>query len=90
METCVIGDLLIPKGLTVAADVWTVHYDPQVWGPDADKFRPERYSAVIFSSVNRFDVFLLDFLQKNRKDVIQWLGYLSVPVPETVSVCDSL
>jgi cytochrome P450 len=48
METCVVGDgedaMAIPAGMTVMADVWTVHYDQQIWGPDADKFRPERFS----------------------------------------------
>lgn len=43
MEDCVINGLLIPKGVSVQADVWTIHYDPELWGPtDPYTFDPTR------------------------------------------------
>lgn len=43
-NACHIGNTFIPGGLAVAADVWTVHYSKELWGDDADEFRPERFS----------------------------------------------
>ncbi|KAK7437133.1 hypothetical protein VKT23_018756 [Stygiomarasmius scandens] len=33
----------IPKGTLVLADVWGINCDPEIYGPDADKFHPERH-----------------------------------------------
>ena len=41
--TCAVSDsLVIPKGMIVQANVWAIHHDPEIWGPDPDKFNPER------------------------------------------------
>lgn len=42
METAKLGDLTIEKGTLVQADVFSVHYDPEIWGDDAENFVPER------------------------------------------------
>jgi cytochrome P450 len=34
---------VIPKGTTLAIPLNVLHTDPEVWGPDADVFRPERW-----------------------------------------------
>lgn len=44
LEACNIGGIYIPEGVTVQADVWSVHYDPDVWGDDPEHFIPERFS----------------------------------------------
>ncbi|KAK2164743.1 hypothetical protein LSH36_59g01037 [Paralvinella palmiformis] len=41
---CKINDLDIPEGMAVHVDVWSIHYDKKLWGEDADKFVPERFS----------------------------------------------
>jgi cytochrome P450 len=33
----------VPKGLAIMVDVWSIHRDKQIWGSDADAFRPERF-----------------------------------------------
>ncbi|PAV58773.1 hypothetical protein WR25_10836 [Diploscapter pachys] len=43
MNSTVAGDLKIEKGEFVLCDTWTIHYDKDIWGPDADKFVPERW-----------------------------------------------
>jgi len=35
--------IFVPKGIVVEMDVYTVQRDPNIWGPDADKFRPGRW-----------------------------------------------
>jgi cytochrome P450 len=47
-EDCEVGDtkLRIPKGATITADVWSVHYDKTIWGDNAEQFVPERYVFV--------------------------------------------
>jgi cytochrome P450 family 13 len=45
MSSTEVGDKhkqTVPQGLTVAADVWSVHRDKTIWGEDAEEFRPER------------------------------------------------
>ncbi|CAN1177817.1 Cytochrome P450 CYP72A616 [Linum perenne] len=39
-----IGDLCLPAGVDVTLPILLVHHDPQLWGDDADQFRPERFS----------------------------------------------
>ncbi|XP_052828840.1 cytochrome P450 3A24 isoform X1 [Octopus bimaculoides] len=36
-------DLTIPKGMIVQANIWAIHYNPDVWGADPHKFNPERF-----------------------------------------------
>ncbi|CAD6187178.1 unnamed protein product [Caenorhabditis auriculariae] len=38
-----LGDIQIEKGTLVEADVMTIHRDKNVWGEDAEEFRPERW-----------------------------------------------
>ncbi|CAL0305359.1 unnamed protein product [Lupinus luteus] len=43
-EDIKIGDLNIPKGVCVWTLIPTIHRDPKVWGPNANEFKPERFS----------------------------------------------
>ncbi|KAG2669767.1 hypothetical protein I3843_14G048900 [Carya illinoinensis] len=38
------GDIDIPKGVNLWTLVLTSHTDPEIWGPDAYKFNPERFA----------------------------------------------
>uniref|UniRef100_A0A914ENY0 Cytochrome P450 n=1 Tax=Acrobeloides nanus TaxID=290746 RepID=A0A914ENY0_9BILA len=42
-ETTTLGNILIEKGTQVQVDVFTLHYDKDFWGEDAEKFVPERF-----------------------------------------------
>uniref|UniRef100_A0A5S6QND9 Cytochrome P450 n=1 Tax=Trichuris muris TaxID=70415 RepID=A0A5S6QND9_TRIMR len=43
-QTCTVGGITIEKGMMILADVWSIHYDKDVWGADADEFVPERFA----------------------------------------------
>ncbi|XP_074648000.1 cytochrome P450 3A8-like [Tubulanus polymorphus] len=47
-DTLITGKL-VKKGMVVAADVLTIHNDPNIWGPDPDKFDPERFDPELHS-----------------------------------------
>ncbi|KAG6431475.1 hypothetical protein SASPL_109554 [Salvia splendens] len=38
-----IGSVHVPKGVNVWTMVTTLHTDPDIWGPDALQFKPERF-----------------------------------------------
>ena len=42
-ETTTLGDYTIEAGTYVQADVFSVHFDEQIWGPDVMEFKPERW-----------------------------------------------
>ncbi|KAL0419364.1 UNVERIFIED_CONTAM: cytochrome [Sesamum radiatum] len=39
-----IGNIDVPKGMNVWTYVLTSHTDPEIWGPDAYEFNPERFA----------------------------------------------
>lgn len=44
------GDINVPKGVNLWTMVLTLHTDPDIWGPDAYKFNPERFANGITGS----------------------------------------
>ncbi|PIA59902.1 hypothetical protein AQUCO_00400639v1 [Aquilegia coerulea] len=38
------GDLLVPKGVHLWFPIICLHQDPEIWGPEAQKFNPDRFS----------------------------------------------
>jgi cytochrome P450 len=38
-----IGDQFIPKGTDIIISIWYINRSPEIWGPDAGQFRPERW-----------------------------------------------
>ncbi|XVE75517.1 hypothetical protein DITRI_Ditri12bG0099900 [Diplodiscus trichospermus] len=44
------GDIHVPKGVIIWALVLTLHQHPDIWGPDADKFNPERFANGVASA----------------------------------------
>ncbi|KAF2286990.1 hypothetical protein GH714_036783 [Hevea brasiliensis] len=44
LEEVQIGNITIPKGVCTWTLISTLHRDPTIWGPDANKFRPERFA----------------------------------------------
>ncbi|OMO66832.1 Cytochrome P450 [Corchorus olitorius] len=39
-----LGGMKVPKGVNVWIMLVTLHQDPNFWGPNVDKFNPERFS----------------------------------------------
>jgi len=45
MKTCEVGEqkLKMEAGMTIVANVWSIHLDKKLWGEDAEQFIPERW-----------------------------------------------
>ncbi|KAK4782856.1 hypothetical protein SAY86_007230 [Trapa natans] len=44
LEDTKVGNITVPKGVCIWTLIPTLHRDPEIWGPDADKFKPERFA----------------------------------------------
>lgn len=40
-----IGNIFVPKGVCLWTLIPTLHRDPEIWGPDANEFKPERFAG---------------------------------------------
>jgi len=45
VETCTIKGVQIPKSMDLIADVWSLHNNEELWGPDVKEFKPERFES---------------------------------------------
>lgn len=50
LESMDFGGIHIPKGINIWISVPTMHHNPEIWGPDAHEFNPERFSHGISSA----------------------------------------
>lgn len=46
--------LHIPKGLSVWIPVLAIHHSKELWGEDADEFKPERFAGKSFAQTRNF------------------------------------
>ncbi|KAL3727688.1 hypothetical protein ACJRO7_032428 [Eucalyptus globulus] len=49
-EDIELGDLHVPKGLSIWIPVLAIHHSEELWGKDVDEFNPERFASNPFSS----------------------------------------
>ncbi|PWY70505.1 cytochrome P450 family protein [Aspergillus heteromorphus CBS 117.55] len=49
-----IMDYYIPAGTVVGTSPWAIHRVPEIWGPDFEEFRPERWLDENASNLKRF------------------------------------
>lgn len=50
LEDLKFGNIHVPKGLNVWTLFLSLHYEPEIWGPDAHVFNPERFANGVSSS----------------------------------------
>ena len=43
-----------PPGTVLSVPTYTIHHSKEIWGPDADEFRPERWNTVTSRQKNAF------------------------------------
>ncbi|KAH6784627.1 cytochrome P450 [Perilla frutescens var. hirtella] len=53
-EDIKLGDLLIPKGLSIWIPVLAIHHSEELWGKDVNEFNPERFTTKSFASGRHF------------------------------------
>jgi cytochrome P450 len=58
LEDLKFGDIYVPKGVNVVSSIVTMNYDPEIWGPDAHTFNPERFSNGVSGSCTHPHVYM--------------------------------
>lgn len=53
-ENIKLGDLFIPKGLSVWIPVLAIHHSEELWGKDVNEFNPDRFNSRPFTSGRHF------------------------------------
>ncbi|KAK4268366.1 hypothetical protein QN277_025034 [Acacia crassicarpa] len=45
LEEVKVGDMVVPKGTNILVFIAAIHRDREIWGEDADEFKPERFEG---------------------------------------------
>ncbi|KAG8384079.1 hypothetical protein BUALT_Bualt04G0080700 [Buddleja alternifolia] len=53
-EDIKLGDLLIPKGLSIWIPVLAIHHSEEIWGKDVNEFKPDRFASKSFAPGRHF------------------------------------
>lgn len=53
-EDIKLGDLHIPKGLSIWIPVLAIHHSEELWGKDANEFNPDRFAGKMFAPGRHF------------------------------------
>lgn len=53
-EDIKLGDLVIPKGLSIWIPVLAIHHSEEIWGKDVNEFNPERFAMRSFAPGRHF------------------------------------
>ncbi|PKA47135.1 Cytokinin hydroxylase [Apostasia shenzhenica] len=53
-EDTKLGDLFVPRGLSIWIPVLAIHHDEEIWGEDAHRFNPARFAARSFAANRHF------------------------------------
>ncbi|KAA8547807.1 hypothetical protein F0562_004236 [Nyssa sinensis] len=53
-EDIKLGDLHIPKGLSIWIPVLAIHHSEELWGKDANEFNPDRFATKTFAAGRHF------------------------------------
>lgn len=48
------GDYVVPRGSNIVVPFLHIHRSKQIWGEDADEFKPERFKEENFSKLHPF------------------------------------
>jgi len=52
-----LAGYFFPPGTVLSVPTYTMHHSREIWGPDADEFRPERWESVTARQKNAFNPF---------------------------------
>ena len=50
LENLKFGDIQVPKGVQIWITIASLHHDPEIWGPDAHMFNPQRFANGVSGS----------------------------------------
>ncbi|TYJ03887.1 hypothetical protein E1A91_A12G057500v1 [Gossypium mustelinum] len=53
-ENIKLGDLFIPKGLSIWIPVLAIHHSEELWGKDVNEFNPDRFNSRPYTSGRHF------------------------------------
>ncbi|KAH8785751.1 cytochrome P450 [Diaporthe sp. PMI_573] len=68
----------LPVGTIVGMNAWVVHRDPNIFGPDADAWRPERWLEGDEARIKRMDAALMTFGAGHRVCLGKHISYLEI------------
>jgi methyl farnesoate epoxidase/farnesoate epoxidase len=60
------GGYVIEKGSWLTANVWGIHFDKEIWGDDAESFRPERFLSPDETKVVKNEAFIPFLIGKRQ------------------------
>eukprot|EP00253_Pinus_taeda_P033445 PITA_33445 len=75
-----LGDLFIPKGLSVWIPTLAIHHDKNIWGEDANEFNPQRFAEGTVKACKNNPMGFIPFSLGPRKCVGQTFAIMQAKI----------